>query len=810
MSGPFGSSPWGYNPSTGFYDYSIDQSLRFNDDDSAKLTRTPSSAGNRATWTWSAWVKRSGLGTNQQLFCSTAGDYNLRFNTDDTIIFEGAFGTNTSAAVFRDVSAFYNIVAVHDTTESTSSDRFKLYVNGVQQTTSGAFPSGDGIINNTVEHGIGGQASANFFDGYMAEVNFIDGTALDHTSFGETSNGVWVPKQYSGSYGTNGFYLPFDDSSAIGDDESGNTNDFTATNLAATDVVPDSPTNNFATLNPLYDTGAPTHAEGNLQVSDSSTAAGASTYQIPKTGKWYFESKLTAGGGVRVGVSAQDVNTMNVNNFLPVTGGTGNYFNNTNGSGTWINNGTGAATGGGTSSFTANVLSNVLGVTVDVENLQIYFQSDVGSGLEVIGPFTINSSHTDLNIGFNMNGDTVKFNFGQDSSFSGSVTSGSAEAQDANGVGDFYYTPPTDALALCTSNLTEPAIGPNSDTTSDEHFNTVLYTGNGSTQSITGVGFQPDWVWIKERSSTSGHSLFDVIRGAGEYLGSHSTAAEATSTTQLTSFDADGFTTGASGGTNQSGQTYASWNWKAGGTAVSNTDGSITSSVSANQDAGFSIVSYTGNGTDGATVGHGLNSRVEAVILKDRDNGSNWNVKFKDMTSNQVCFLNTSDDDESPGSGYIGNFTADDTFTLVNGGSGITNVNRSGADIIAYCFHSVEGYSKVGTYVGNGQNSPNGTFVYTGFRPAWVMVKDITDTSYWVIIDNKRAEAYNIDTARLYANDSASEAATNTNRYMELFSNGFRLHGNNAGSVANKWNESGDSYIYLAFAEAPFKYANAR
>jgi len=809
MSSLFGIGGGGNVGAAGgsFYPYSIDQSLRFNDDDSAKLTRTPASAGNRATWTWSGWVKRGNLGVKGSFFCSTAGDYNLQFFTDNKLKFEGAFGAVVTDAVFRDVSSFYHILAVHDTTEVVSSDRFKIYVNGVQQTTSGTYPSGDGVINNTVEHGIGGQTSINFFDGYMAEVNFIDGTALDPTSFGEDINGVWVPKAYSGSYGTNGFYLDFSTASYTDNasdpdvfaDQAG-SNDWNAYNLAASDIVPDSPTNNFATLNPLYDTGAPTHAEGNLQVSDGSTAAGASTYQIPKTGKWYFESKLTAGGGVRVGVSAQDVNIMNVNNFLPTTGGTGNYFNSTSGSGTWIDNGTGVATGGGTSSFTANVLSNVLGVTVDVENLEIYFQADVGSGLEVIGPFTINSSHTDLNIGFNMNADTVKFNFGQDSSFSGSVTSGSAEAPDANGVGDFYYTPPTGALALCTANLPEATIGPNSTTTSDEHFNTVLWTGDGAaSRSITGINHASDFVWIKTRNQANEHSLFDSVRGVAKDLESNSTAAEQANNIYgyINSFDSDGFTVdaGTTGAhlVNYSGSTYVGWSWKAGGTAVLNEDGTIDSQVSANVTAGFSLTSWTTSGTT-HTVGHGLDAVPEMIITKARNAAYNWDVYHFTATpngSNRLILNSTSAVDTFDP--YANVSPTDSVFSFDGSFYG------SGINCIAYCFHSVDGFSRVTSYVGNG--STDGTFCHLGHRPAWIMLKNASASGAWYIFDVAR-NTYNAMDNYLRPNLSNTEGNLD---FCDFTSNGFKIR-----SSAAEWNGSGNTIIVLSFAEQPFKYANAR
>jgi hypothetical protein len=380
-------------------------------------------------------------------------------------------------------------------------------------------------------------------------------------------------------------------------------------------------------------------------------------------------------------------------------------------------------------------------------------------------------------------------NFGQDSSFAGNETA--QGNTDGNGIGDFYYSPPSGYLALCTSNLPEPTISPNADTQADDYFNTVLYTGNSSTQSITGVGFQPDFVWLKARSSSGyDHVLQDSVRGSTKQIYSNSTSAEVDDTDAVTSFDSSGFTTGADVTTNNSGVNYASWNWKAGGTAVSNTDGSITSSVSANTDAGFSIVGFTGNGGTNVSVGHGLSEAPQVVIIKDRDASNNWffNHTLVDGT-NDGMYLNLTDANGT----FSGSVPTSSVF-YVDGGR-----NASGNAQIAYCFHNVEGYSKFGSYTGNG--STDGTFVYTGFRPAWLMVRDI-GVADWDIQDTTRSPI-NPSKERIWANLSSAE--TYSTYDIDFLSNGFKLRSTNPDT-----NSSGDTKIYMCFAENPFKYSLGR
>ena len=813
-----------------FYSYSIDQSLRFNNDDSAYLTRSIVSDGNKKTWTWSAWVKRGNL-ERGFLFSDSKASANteLEFLNTNGILYAQVYDGSGSKykytdIVFRDVAAWYHIVWSVDTTQATASDRNRVYINGEQITDWDVelHPNlnSDTTINVTgINHNIGAyQSGSNSFDGYMAEVNFIDGTALDPTSFGETINGVWVPKAYDtadGAYGTNGFYLSFADSSAIGDDLSGNTNDFTATNLAASDVVLGSPTNNFATWNVLQPAGA---ASGVMTLSEGNMKAtgGSSIYRQVMgnmsvlSGKWYTELYITDAG-----YPSWTFGWTKATRYEAYTGA-GNqsthhasigYFT---GSNLYITDFGSASVATRTLSYSSNgspTTGSIIGCAADFDNGKLWWSVngtwvDIGSGAgdpandtNPASTFTVSTYADDFKTPhfLNYNGSAV-LNTGQDSTFAGNTTAGGNS--DENGVGDFKYSVPSGFLALASSSLPEPAIGPNSAEQADDYFNTVLYTGTGATQSITGVGFQPDWTWVKRRAGVQEPSVTDSVRGVNAQLRPAATAAESAQTDALTSFDADGFTLGADA-TNRSYNYYTdahvAWNWKAGGTAVSNTDGSITSSVSAAPDAGFSIVGFTSTGNT-ETVGHGLSQAPELYIRKSRTNAENW-VNFFTVVDGTLDFMNLNTTNAASGSG-----ASLPTSTVFSIGSGETN----GETHVCYCFHSVPGYQAVGKYVGNG--STDGTFVYTGFRPAWVMTKMSTNGSQWTIIDNTR-NTYNAVDKGLVANTSAAEVtgSSSATPFVDFVSNGFKIRSSQA-----QMNQSGDTFIYLAFAEQPFKYANAR
>ena len=330
---------------------------------------------------------------------------------------------------------------------------------------------------------------------------------------------------------------------------------------------------------------------------------------------------------------------------------------------------------------------------------------------------------------------------------------------------------------------------------SDEYFNTVLYTGNNATgHAITGVGFQPDWTWIKERSSTSSHFVNDSVRGAGENLYTNLTSAEGTNTALFTSFDSDGFTIGNTNQGNESGQTYVAWNWLADNTSgSSNTDGSITSTVSANTTSGFSIVSYTGNQTSGATVGHSLGSTPSMIIVKSRDTANSWAVYHKGIGATGLVWLNLNNATYTTSNIWNNTEPSSSVFTL---GNNDTTTNKSGESYIAYCFAEKKGFSKFGSYIGNG--NADGTFIYTGFKPAFVMTKRSNNTENWYILDNKRSP-FNPPIKALSPNLSDAEDTNATGRIQDFLSNGFKLRTSDTAV-----NGSGDTYIYMAFAENPF------
>jgi predicted nucleic acid-binding protein len=829
MSGPLGSSQWMYNSSTGFYDHNIAQSLRFNRGDTAYLARTSSSTSSSdKQFTFSCWVKRGNFGSYYTLLGTAEGGDREYFGFMDTnvFIYQVNNGTNLiSTQLFRDSAAWYHVVVAVNINESTASDRQKIYINGEQITsfsTANYYGSSDTVnfMKSGVVTSVGRLSSsyANSFDGYIAEAHFVDGSTLAPTSFGETSEGIWIPKAYSGSYGTNGFHLTFADSSALGDDTSGNGNDFTANNLAASDVVPDSPTNNFAVLNPLDVTiGTPGISEGNLRISGSGGGYDGTYATIAVTsGKWYAEFLYVSGDDRGFfGIVRED-------RLSYVSGGA--YIGSIDDTygidfRARAYTGTSTTSSSGSQLFDAtNFSTGDIGLLCfDVDAGKLWFGRRDVSGSTTIWYDSSGSNNGDPSAGSNPTytftatgstwfigchdyaGTELIANFGQDGSFAGNITS--QGASDENGIGDFNYIE-NGFLALCTSNLPDPTIGPGQDDQAGDYFNTVLYTGTGSSQSITGVGFQPDWVWIKGRSNSRRHMLFDSVRGVQKRLISDDTNSELTMTDGLSSFDSDGFTEGGNLNTGNSGETFVAWSWKAGGTAVSNSEGSLTCNVSANTEAGFSIVTWTAN-SDNGTLGHGLNSAPELIIAKPLGSGTNWYVMHTPggvVPATNILNLDSSADDFNPGVNHFNDTYPTDTVFSYGGylGDDLSDDNK-----VAYLFHSVDGFSKVSSYRGN--SSTDGTFVYTGFRPAWLLVKTISGADRWVLFDSVRSPINPIEEKHELNPDDTSAEGTSGTDCFDFLSNGFKLR-----RTGNVFNTSGRTYIYMAFAEAPFKFANAR
>ena len=803
MSGPFGSQHWMY-ASGQFYDHTIDQSLKLDDASGGYLTISSASptATNRKKVTISCWVKRAGISVSgvNTVFWSTVNGLMLQFFTADNIyIYDNNAGgwqstVTNGGRVFRDPTAWYHLALIIDTTQSTSANRAKFYINGELQTLN-SYP---GLNTDITWHDgstmrIGSVGDTQDLTGYIAEFISIDGQDTSISDFGETKNGVWVPKDVSGlALGDAGFYLKFDNSADIGNDSGSNNIDFTASNLVASDVVPDSPTNNFATLNFLDSRTSEGWKEGGLNwLASSSGYTAHSTMVIPEisdSDTYYAEVRVNA-AGYAWGISP--VTLTGANNSTTRTGMYTLYHNGRRYNGT-------TAQGSGNNEYANVSVGDIFGIKAGNGEIR-FFQNGTDRGAAFTG---LSGSYKFGCWAVGAAGTGITWNFGQDSTFHGQESAGTTT--DQNGFGLFNGSEAANNISLCAANIAEPAIGPNSGVNeqADDYFETVLYAGTGSTQSITGI-FQPDFVWIKARDGAGSgrqHMLFDSIRGATKVLRSHLTNDEVTVSTSLTSFNSDGFTIGSDSDVNTNSENFVAWNWKAGGTAVSNSDGSVSSTVSADTDAGFSIVQYEGLASGTQTVGHGLNSAPEYIIFKNKDDTSSWVVYSEPVGTSGFLILNST--------GYKNTSDVTNTFNSTAPTASVftvgTNnaVGGNGETIIAYCFHSVEGYCKVGSYTGNG--SSDGTFVYTGFRPAWVLWKRYDGgTNGWFLMDSKR-DTENVTNTFLRPNATAQEA-TAANSIADFLSNGFKLRGT-GGDV----NTNTATYLYLAFAEAPFKYANAR
>ena len=821
MSGPFGSSQWMYKSG----DYEIANSLRFEDGDSAYLKRTPS-AGNRKTWTFSAWIKRGNLGIDIDLlhaYADSGERSQLVFAADDTIKFDfDDYTANrlTTTQVFRDASAWYHIVLAVDTTQGTAANRVKIYVNGNQITSfsAAAYPSEneDGHINSAIQHEISSyDGSGGYLDGYLAEVNFIEGAAKVPADFGETGDyGEWKPIKYAGAFGDEGFYLDFKSSGVgtagsgtVGADRSGNGNHWTSSGLAATDQMIDTPTNNFCTLNPLqkFVTNVPTQTEGNLKTICGSVNTG-SKHCIAGTmgmtsGKWYFEVLIgdtTNSHFSHIGVANSDdqlftglLNTIANSGNVPWDGAYGWGFDGYNGNKEHNNS---------QASYGSQVsLGDIIGVAVDMDNGKIWFAENntfLNSGDPAAGSNAAytNVAGTILPVVSTQDGATafVTMNFGQDSTFAGGDTSG-ASASDGGGIGDFYYAPPSGFLALCASNLSDTGVIPS------EYFNTVLWTGNDTARTISGVGFQPDFNWIRNRDIVTNHLLFDAVRGASKSLRSDSTAAEGSASDEQTGYVSDGFTLGTGEDVNGNAEKIVAWNWKANGAGSSNTEGSInTGGTSANTDAGFSISTYTGNATSGATIGHGLTKAPTWMLVKKLTSGG-WFVYHEFNTAApETDELNLEVTEATQDSDNIWDDTAPTATVMSLGNNG--GVNANNVAFVLYCWHDVEGFSKFGGYTGNGV--ADGPFIYTGFRPAFVLTKVTNAADDWSIADNKRSP-FNVAGESLRPNSTAVEDSAAD---IDILSNGFKVRQ----ADSHRINYGDDTFIYMAFAENPFKYANGR
>ncbi len=764
--------------------YEIDQSLMFDQVDDPVLTRTPSSAGDRRTWTFSCWVKPS-LTTGSSDYnyilvgqgaSGGSAGYQTRLMLYTDYIHFANYNASADAyyngPIMRDTSAWYHVVLQVDTTQASIDNRVKIYVNGSQVTLTYAYrPAQDAQfhINNTTVQNVGGDKyyGTHQYDGYIAEAHLIDGTIKAVGDFGEADEdtGQWIPKEYTGgSYGTCGFYLKFV-SGALGTDSSGQGNNFTAENLANSDVMVDTPTNNYCIVNSPDSSGNLTTGYGNLKFHSSDTNRVCFRGSIGVTsGKWYFEYTDAASSSGSVGVATAGATSIVSNGMVG------------NSSSGWAVNNDGAKENG--NSETAGYMSggyttnDVIGVALNMDDGEItFYKNGSSSGVAftnladkgAVFPAVCTGSHS---------GTFDTLNFGQM---------------------DFEHTAPSGYKAWNTSNLPVPTIK-----NGGKYFNTVLYTGSDDaavSQSVTGVGFAPDLIILKRYNDTANPGWWDKVRGEHKGLSSATTGAQATDTYGLESFNSDGFTVReadvAQGKTNTG--SMLGWTWRAGGSGSSNSDGAQTTTVSANQTSGFSIVTGTGTGSS-TTYGHGLGVEPKVVLTKGISAVDDWYLFTSGIdgipyNTWQYGKLNTTGGFSSDSA------TAENTTTFSTSYS-------SGTTFVAYCFADVEGFSQFGIYEGNG--SATGPFKNLNFRPAWIMIKKTSSgTGSWFLYDTKRSPGNVVDSAMWM--DAANANTSDASYRIDLLSNGFQLRGTNA-----NLNGSGTIFFYMAFAENPFKYANAR
>jgi hypothetical protein len=761
--------------------YQISRSVRTRSSASAYFNRTPASATNRTTWTWSGWIKRGSLGVGQQIFGSSIvqNETSIYLTGSDQLQFymsvSAAVVTNLiSTQVFRDPSAWYHFVVALDTTQATAANRVKVYVNGNQITAFGTATycaqNTLGLVNSTNAHTIARdqQAASVYFDGYLTEINFIDGQALTPSSFGETNpvTGVWQPKKYTGTYGTNGFYLNFSDNSnntaaTIGKDNSGNGNNWTPNNISVTagvtyDSMLDVPTQwpdggngrgNYCVLNPLdtsQNGSAGTLTNGNLTRSDS-TATNTATFgtMFVSSGQWYYE------------LLVQAISATTANLFAGIMTNNKSVFVGLRPNGTVLN-----CTTPDSGTYTTN---DVLGVAVDIGANRVYVYKN-GTLIHTLTPTTALTDFTpSIADGTGATGAvTASFNFGQQ---------------------PFSYTPPTGFKALNTQNLPTPTI-----LKGNQFFDATRYTGNGtsisSTQTISGLSFQPDFVWIKDRTNGANnswsHYLVDAVRGINSngsaYLASNETSAEtgANSGYGITALNSDGFSLKGNGTlTNTNNDAYIAWTWKEGPTQ------------------GFDIVTYTGNGAN-RTIAHNLGVAPKLVIVKRRNGAVSWAVWQTALAGTEYLLLDQTQAKATAADVWNSTIPTSTVFSV--GTNQATNLNT--ATYVAYLFSEVSQFSKAFSFTGNG--STDGVFVFTGFLPRLILLKRTDTTGNWYLWDTAR-NTYNVLGEELYPNlSNAAASATG----LDVLSNGFKMRNSTAG-----FNASGGTYIGFAWAANPFKYS---
>ena len=788
----------------------IEKSLRFNRTGSHRINFTASSAGNRKTWTKSFWIKRT---SEDRRFIT--GYYNssndvaaIEFGDNGNLHFYDYYGGYRmhlqTSQKFRDCTSWMHFVINIDTTQSTTSERAKIYVNGSRVTAfdTATYPSQnlDVSFNQNVLEAWGTEGTNQrlHFDGYLADIYYIDGQQLEPTSFGftESQTGIWKPKDYQGTYGQNGYHLEFKDDSGttattMGKDTSGRGNNWTPVNFSVasdfmTDIVTDSPTNNFCVLN--YNGGSGTKpVDGGLSGSAAGTGAWRHTYgTFPLTrGKWYWEYRFNGSvdgsNGIFMGLAHPDLTyERDINSNSADMYGRQNqdrYANGTN-----------------TGSIFANVSSG--------DTVQFAFDADRGvmwSGL--------NNTWTGAEPS---TGNSPSFT-GIDASKGYVPMTGSYGSNNYNKVNfgqqGFKYTPPSGFRSICSEFMEMPEatiLNPK------KHFGDLYYTGNSGTQSITGLEFQPDFAWIKSRSSNHHSSLTDSVRGMLKTLStSRSDIGEYSESAGLNSFLPNGL--GFNGNNyfsvNVNGDNFVAWCFKGGGSsntynidgvgyasaaAAGLNGGTITpTGTSINTESGLSIIAYTGNGTNGASMSHGLPRAPKLMIHRSRGTGRNWYTITTAIDGTPDYFyLNLTN---SANNSAVTAPTSDLMYFTSSQES-----NNNGENYIVYAFCEIPGYCKIGTYKGFGNE--NGPVVYCGFRPKFVLVKCTTHGEHW----NIPVDTYNYNGVDKTVSPNLSNAErdmSGSGLYgdaMDYLADGFKIK-----NIDGNYNRGGATFFYMAIADTP-------
>jgi len=783
----------------------IEGSLKFDKDTNHYLSWTPSSDGDRNNWTISCWIKRGKIGTaNQRMFES--GSTAIRFGGDVFQWIDGSSGNNgenTPAAKIRD-PGWYHLVFAWDSSAGVLGNR--IYVNGVELQyvqTGGGNPSGNSAWNTGSQvHTIGRNAgnTGRYYDGMMSQCYFVDGQTLGPVGFGFTDplTNTWRPKKYTGTFGTNGFWLPMDNQDDFEKDKSGNGNHWTKNNFSGTfnnpDVLKDSPSGvvfggppttgitttsstaaNYATLNLLDPRGlsnGPTFSEGNLRIGSSSSYDITSTIGAD-SGKWYWEVEMIDVGTTICGII--DLHNNRSSQFS-MTSPTVYYA-------TTRMNGTREGNQSGGTNFTYTD-GDIVAWALDVDNLKLYGYKN--GSLQSTATIT----QTDITWSPYVYGESTtdhRFNFGQK---------------------PFRYAPPQGFLPLNSASVRPETVIPRS----NQYVGIVTYAGtSASTATVTSenIKFTPDFVWCKYRDGTEGYAVYDSVRGGEQLLRTNTKEKDTAGANNLKTFIPGGFTTGNNGHVYYNGYDYVSWLWKAGGNkntfnvdnvgystytdASGLSDGTIKiNAASVGTKQGFSIIGYTGTDNTSDTFSHGLSQKPDFAIFKNRsEDGHDWIVYHSSEGATKRCKLNLTDAFDAQTSQFNDTEPTSSLFTIGT----YDNINKLNNEYISYIWHDVPGLQKFGSY--NGNNNADGSFVELGFKPAIVLIKRTNNSDNWLLYDGNR-RPFNVNSRYLrpdsHLGENTGDAAGTG---LDLLSNGFKLRSDSSA------NNASENYVYAAWAEAP-------